>query len=586
MSPDEDEELTAAAIARLAGVGRAAVTNWRSRHPSFPKPVGGSRHSPTFSRAEVEAWLRETGKDAQLATAGQTDTGTQRVTWPAESLADARTSATSPGRAVTDLTPGQLLARIMASLLPRTTTVARYVDADEIPEVPVVLDPACADGTLLMAVADRFGDHVKVAGQEIDESAAATAALNLRANYIDQPYEVHAGDSLLANQLASYAGAAAGVVCEPPFDQPQWPADELATDPRWEFGVPAPRDGELAWVQHCYAHLRPRGVAVVAVTPRTCVQPSGRHIRAALVRSGALRDVIALPGGMSLAAPGSDVYVWVLQRPYGRSTDSNVRLIDLSKVGDPADVPHEFAAWEQLLEELDPAIAKAVPRLELLDEDVNLLPSRHLGGRVEASADDFTRLFSRLRVLHTHVGQLFPRFSPPAAPTHHSYVTLSELERSGTLTIRSRDATPRAGDLLVRTLGRPPIVATGTAEDDTGIAQVVEIDATRLDAHFLAAFLRSDANALPVTNTLGALSRADLRRCRVPRLPLAEQRRYGESFRHLQQLEEVLAALAKTGAHVIDQTIHGLTTGILSPGLGFMKNTDDVHVVNEETSAL
>ena len=62
-------------------------------------------------------------------------------------------------------------------------------------------------------------------------------------------------------------------MCEPPFDSPQWPEAELTTDPRWEFGIPAPRDGELAWVQHCYAHLRPRGVAVVAVSQRTCVQP-------------------------------------------------------------------------------------------------------------------------------------------------------------------------------------------------------------------------------------------------------------------------------------------------------------------------
>ena len=31
--------MTAAAIARLAGVGRAAVSNWRKRHPDFPQPI-------------------------------------------------------------------------------------------------------------------------------------------------------------------------------------------------------------------------------------------------------------------------------------------------------------------------------------------------------------------------------------------------------------------------------------------------------------------------------------------------------------------------------------------------------------------
>ena len=72
-------------------------------------------------------------------------------------------------------------------------------------------------------------------------------------------------------------------------------------------------------------------------------------------------------------------------------------------------------------------------------------------------------------------------------------------------------------------------VATGTSADDKGVAQVVEIDETRLDAHFVAMFLRADAAALPVGNTQGAVSREDLRRCRIPRMPLAEQRRYGDA---------------------------------------------------------
>ena len=79
MEADEHDEMTGAAIARLAGVGRAAVANWRRRYPEFPKPVGGSPTSPTFAKTEVEAWLTATGKADQLATAGRTDTGTQSV---------------------------------------------------------------------------------------------------------------------------------------------------------------------------------------------------------------------------------------------------------------------------------------------------------------------------------------------------------------------------------------------------------------------------------------------------------------------------------------------------------------------------
>src|SRR5215468_10889246 len=104
----EGQVLTAAAIARLAGVGRAAVSNWRRRYPEFPQPFGGSPSSPTFSRAEVEAWLAATGKAGQLAKAGSTDTGTQRIgsSDPDGSLADPAT-VDPPGPAVTELTGAQ-----------------------------------------------------------------------------------------------------------------------------------------------------------------------------------------------------------------------------------------------------------------------------------------------------------------------------------------------------------------------------------------------------------------------------------------------------------------------------------------------
>ncbi|GAA3302824.1 hypothetical protein GCM10020295_49710 [Streptomyces cinereospinus] len=64
---DDVTEVTAAGIARLAGVGRAAVSNWRRRHADFPRPVGGTGTSPSFALAEVESWLRRQGKLAEVS---------------------------------------------------------------------------------------------------------------------------------------------------------------------------------------------------------------------------------------------------------------------------------------------------------------------------------------------------------------------------------------------------------------------------------------------------------------------------------------------------------------------------------------
>src|SRR5207237_7881052 len=83
-----DATLTASGIARLANVGRAAVSNWRRRYADFPTPVGGTATSPHFDAREVEQWLRRQGKLHQA--------GTEQWAWrhiesyqPAKQIGDA-----------------------------------------------------------------------------------------------------------------------------------------------------------------------------------------------------------------------------------------------------------------------------------------------------------------------------------------------------------------------------------------------------------------------------------------------------------------------------------------------------------------
>ncbi|MFD4866228.1 hypothetical protein [Streptomyces sp. NPDC058412] len=51
------ERVLLAEVARIARVGRAAVVNWRRRHPDFPDPVAGTDVHPQFDRRAVVAWL-------------------------------------------------------------------------------------------------------------------------------------------------------------------------------------------------------------------------------------------------------------------------------------------------------------------------------------------------------------------------------------------------------------------------------------------------------------------------------------------------------------------------------------------------
>ncbi|MFI5621541.1 hypothetical protein [Streptomyces sp. NPDC051567] len=65
-------------VARIAGVGRVAVTSWRRRLPGFPPPVAGQGTGvrPVFERRAVVAWLLAAGR---LAVPGAPGTASLRV---------------------------------------------------------------------------------------------------------------------------------------------------------------------------------------------------------------------------------------------------------------------------------------------------------------------------------------------------------------------------------------------------------------------------------------------------------------------------------------------------------------------------
>ncbi|WP_331737085.1 hypothetical protein OG426_56095 (plasmid) [Streptomyces canus] len=65
-----DSQVNLSQIARMAGVGRVAVVNWRRRHGGLDA-TGGTKESPTFSRAAAEKWLRALGKLPRTTTTAE-----------------------------------------------------------------------------------------------------------------------------------------------------------------------------------------------------------------------------------------------------------------------------------------------------------------------------------------------------------------------------------------------------------------------------------------------------------------------------------------------------------------------------------
>lgn len=651
-------EATVAAheIARLADVGRAAVSNWRRRFPDFPQPVGGTSASPLYSLAAVEAWLTKHGKSFRLQPG---DRVWQRIRGAVDDLrlsdlvshlgallafqrrdaAGWKAFAGAPAAVVAAELPAAIAAALpqlpgedAAPLdlswveIGRMAVEAaeavgherlleflcdRYVEVHSrrVPVTPehvgelmvqlaqvegVVLDPACGIGTLLLTAHRRGAAQLR--GQELQPAMARLAAARLLLH--DTVVRVAAGDSLRTDAFEQEHADA--VICAPPFGDRDWGHEELAGDPRWAYGLPPKSEPELAWAQHCLAHVRPGGRVVIMMPAGAASRRPGRRIRRNLLRSGALRAVIRLPGQVSALVGASDL--WLMQRPSGPdSAPSHVLMVDVSAAS-AADTPVIAKAWRQFLADAAgaelPEVARAVRILDLLDEDIDISPPRYV--RRAASEAQSQRYGSVRERLLTAAGALDP--GPPVLTLTQAgtqpAATVEELVRAGLIGIRQAPLkTPLdGGDTPLLTVkdvrrGRPAsgttVVGPGSVALQPGdvivplasakpVVRVAEQcgailgphlllfrpDPQRIDPYFLAGFLR----AAQIASTTGSqLTRSDLRRTMVPRLPIAEQRRYGEVFRDLFSYEDRLQTLATVGDDLVRLGFMGLADGSLRP---------------------
>ncbi|MDC2953035.1 N-6 DNA methylase [Streptomyces gilvifuscus] len=539
--------VTGSEIARLAGVTRAAVSNWRRRYDDFPPPAGGGVSSPLYDLAEVQAWLdkqrkgQEVSDEVQLWQALRAAYGDEMIgglsdvarllvgaegeapeALPTDAVALVRKlgDSGSPGDVVNALTERftDSVRRAGSDQVtsPRIVQALRHF-AGEVPADVTLFDPACGIGTLLLTVGPESGP--KRYGQEVDARSARFA--QLRADLTGRSgVDILTGDSLRDDRWPNLKADL--VVCDPPVGATDWGREYLLLDPRWELGTPSRAEGELAWLQHAYAHTAPGGRVLMVMPASVAYRKAGRRIRAELVRRGILTDVIALPAG-SAASHALPVHIWRLRRP--QSPDdavAKVRMIDLT-VNDP-DGPLEPG----------PDQAAEVPLIELLDDAVDLTPGRH----VEESHRDYATEYQALRQeLAEHVGRLADLLP-----------TLIDGDGPGLL------EGPSVG---VADLARAGLVEYGDPEPISVSDQ--------LDTDFLRGFLRSAANTRRFTSASGTY-RLDGKGARIPQMDIAQQRRYGAAFRALQEFEERVRRVAELSKQAAALARDGLGNGALSPG--------------------
>ncbi|MCX5527686.1 N-6 DNA methylase [Streptomyces bobili] len=127
------------------------------------------------------------------------------------------------------------------------------------------------------------------------------------------------------------------------------------------------------------------------------------------------------------------------------------------------------------------------------------------------------------------------------------------------------------GDVLVRAVagGDGPMARVAGEEDADALlgphVHLFRPDPARLDAWFLAGFLGAEEN-IAGASTGSTVLTVSPGRLRVPLLPLEEQRRYGEAFRHVHALRAEAQRATRLAEDTARLLAGGLTGGQLLPG--------------------
>ncbi|MET8258189.1 N-6 DNA methylase [Micromonospora sp. NPDC005205] len=641
-------QVTAAEISRMAGVSRATVSNWRRRHADFPSPSGGTEASPAYDLDAVRSWLSGRGQlpaetpaeEMRAALRERPEKGEPLRLLPlvlaAHRLAPAYVDRVLDlpdrdlVRRATDLTGDAVTyggdeARVLRALLRSvrvdgalvvadligergtddSTTTGTYRTPAEVADLMAdllpgpdkrfpadVYDPACGVGGLLAAAARRGARRLY--GQDLVPTQAAQAATRLGLQYGNVRAEIRGGDSLRDDAFPDLG--VDGVLCNPPYGNRDWGQEVLAYDPRWVFGLPPKGEPELAWVQHCLAHLAPGGRAVLLMPPATAERASGRRIRAELVKSGALRAVIALPAGAA-PPPHIGLNLWVLTRPDdgAQTAPDTVLFVDAAGPGrqgwesvrDAA--LSAWSAYDGGVFEAVPSVARAVPVVDLLAGPTDLAPARHVQSvTVAIRPADHLRQVRRMHVELRHAAEALigvtersERWTAAGKqPQTWRTTAVADLLRGGALTLLravpagraatvDADVEIRAGDVILPELFARPYRARVAAAADDGRPLgrqhlLLRPDPQRLDAWFLAGFLSAEEN-VNAAATGSTIVRVDVRRLQVPVMTLPDQQRYGRAFRQVQELRDTAVMQSRLADEAADALGIGLTGGALRP---------------------
>lgn len=166
-----------------------------------------------------------------------------------------------------------------------------------------IYDPTCGSGSLLLKAADETPHKISIYGQEMDNSTAALAKMNMILH--GHPTAIIHQDNTLAipffknqhdqNTLKTFDFA----VANPPFSTKAWRTGFNPDNDdyrRFEYGIPPAKNGDFAFLLHLIKSLKSKGKGAIILPHGVLFRGNAEAtIREALIRRGFIKGIIALP---------------------------------------------------------------------------------------------------------------------------------------------------------------------------------------------------------------------------------------------------------------------------------------------------
>lgn len=264
-----------------------------------------------------------------------------------------------------------------------------------------IYDPTCGSGSLLLKAADEAKVKISIYGQEMDNSTAGLARMNMILH--DNPSAEIWKDNTLSEphykekngQLKQFDYA----VANPPFSTSAW---RSGFDPehdafgRFEDGMPPEKNGDYAFLQHLLRSLKSTGKGAI-ILPHGVLFRGGAEgvIRRNLISKGYIKGIIGLPANLFYGT-GIPACIIVLDKENAAGR-KGIFMINASqgfvKDGNKNRLRHQdlHKIVDVFTRQLDvPKYARMVPLAEISDpkNDYNLNIPRYIDNSEEEDLQD------------------------------------------------------------------------------------------------------------------------------------------------------------------------------------------------------